>query len=51
MFRSGRMRPIEQFGDIVAHPTLGGLHHRYEAEPLVIGVESRNVSIGVLPKP
>jgi hypothetical protein len=22
-------RPIEQFGDIVAYPTLGGLHHRY----------------------
>jgi hypothetical protein len=22
-------RPIEQFGDVVAHPILGGLHHRY----------------------
>jgi transposase InsO family protein len=22
-------RPIERFGDIVAHPILGGLHHRY----------------------
>jgi len=22
-------RPIEQFGDIVAYPILGGLHHRY----------------------
>jgi hypothetical protein len=22
-------RPIDQFGDIVAHPILGGLHHRY----------------------
>jgi hypothetical protein len=32
-FRSGRTlpntRPIERFGDIVAHPILGGLHHRY----------------------
>jgi transposase InsO family protein len=24
-----RTRPIERFGDIVAYPTLGGLHHRY----------------------
>ena len=31
-------RPIERFGDVVAHPILGGLHHRYEAKPLVIGV-------------
>jgi len=23
------MRPIERFGNIVAHPILGGLHHRY----------------------
>ena len=23
-------RPIERLGDIVAHPILGGLHHRYE---------------------
>jgi transposase InsO family protein len=22
-------RPIERFGDVVAHPILGGLHHRY----------------------
>jgi len=22
-------RPIERFGDIGAHPILGGLHHRY----------------------
>ncbi len=22
-------RPIERFGDIVAYPILGGLHHRY----------------------
>ena len=22
-------RPVERFGDIVAHPILGGLHHRY----------------------
>ena len=22
-------RPIERFGDIVVHPILGGLHHRY----------------------
>ena len=22
-------RQIERFGDIVAHPILGGLHHRY----------------------
>jgi transposase InsO family protein len=22
-------RPIERFGDIIAHPILGGLHHRY----------------------
>jgi transposase InsO family protein len=22
-------RPIERFGNIVAHPILGGLHHRY----------------------
>jgi hypothetical protein len=22
-------RPIERFGDIVAHPILGPLHHRY----------------------
>jgi len=26
---SPRQRPIEQFGDIVAQPILGGLHHRY----------------------
>jgi hypothetical protein len=24
-----RTRPIERFGDIVAYPILGGLHHRY----------------------
>jgi transposase InsO family protein len=24
-----RTRPIERFGDVVAHPILGGLHHRY----------------------
>jgi hypothetical protein len=23
-------RPIERFGDVVVHPILGGLHHRYE---------------------
>jgi hypothetical protein len=31
-FHSGRMlctNAIERFGDIVAHPVLGGLHHRY----------------------
>ena len=22
-------RPIERFGEVVAHPILGGLHHRY----------------------
>jgi len=22
-------RPIERLGDIIAHPILGGLHHRY----------------------
>jgi hypothetical protein len=22
-------RSIERFGDVVAHPILGGLHHRY----------------------
>jgi hypothetical protein len=22
-------RPIERFGDVVAYPILGGLHHRY----------------------
>jgi hypothetical protein len=22
-------RPIERFGDVIAHPILGGLHHRY----------------------
>jgi hypothetical protein len=22
-------RPIERFGDIIAYPILGGLHHRY----------------------
>jgi len=22
-------RPIERFGDIAAHPIIGGLHHRY----------------------
>jgi hypothetical protein len=30
MFRSGKdARPIERFGDVVAHPILGGLHHLY----------------------
>ena len=33
MFRSAKdapcTRPIERFGDVVAHPILGGLHHRY----------------------
>jgi hypothetical protein len=23
-------RTIERFGDVVVHPILGGLHHRYE---------------------
>jgi hypothetical protein len=26
---SNTTRPIERFGDIVAYPMLGGLHHRY----------------------
>jgi hypothetical protein len=26
-----RTRPIDRFGDIVAYPILGGLHHRYAA--------------------
>ena len=29
-------RPIERFGDVVAHPILGGLHHRY-ARNLIFG--------------
>jgi hypothetical protein len=33
MFRSEKDapngRPIDRFGDIVAHAILGGLHHRY----------------------
>jgi transposase InsO family protein len=32
-------RPIERYGNIVAHPILGGLHHRY-ARDLVFGSDS-----------
>ena len=33
-------RPIERFGDIVAHPILGGLRHRYAAMIFVCMVGS-----------